>query len=183
MGKITFILGGARSGKSNYALGLAKKFRGKVIFIATCQPKDVEMKKRIKAHKRTRPLSWQTVEEYINIDQAIEKTSGKYVCLVIDCLTLWVSNLILGGYNQDEITDKINKVLLSLKKIKAKAIIVSNEVGLGVVPQNKLGRDFRDVAGRINQIVASQADEVVFMVSGLPLKLRDGSQNKAKLSP
>ncbi|MBU2221765.1 MAG: bifunctional adenosylcobinamide kinase/adenosylcobinamide-phosphate guanylyltransferase, partial [Candidatus Omnitrophica bacterium] len=87
-------------------------------------------------------------------------------------LTLWVSNLILGGYNQDEIENKINKVLSSLKKIKAKAIIVSNEVGLGIVPQNKLGRDFRDVAGRINQIAASQADETVFMVSGLPLPIK-----------
>ncbi len=183
MGKITFILGGARSGKSSYALGLAKKSKGKVIFIATCQPKDAEMKKRIKAHKRARPLSWQTVEEYINIDQAIEKTSGKCVCLVIDCLTLWVSNLILAGYNQDKIADKINKVLSSLKKIKAKAIIVSNEVGLGIVPQNKLGRYFRDAAGRINQIVVGQADEVFFMLSGLPLKLRDGSQRNLKVSP
>ncbi|MBU1998802.1 MAG: bifunctional adenosylcobinamide kinase/adenosylcobinamide-phosphate guanylyltransferase [Candidatus Omnitrophota bacterium] len=172
MGKITFILGGARSGKSSFAINLAKKYK-RVCFIATCQPKDAEMKRRIGLHKKNRPKEWQTIEEYKNIEKAITKVDPHTQCLIIDCLTLFISNLFLAKGKEKVIEEKIKQLLKVLKKVKARVIIVSNEVGLGVVPASKLGRDFRDIAGRVNQIVAIQADKVVFMVSGLPLIIRD----------
>lgn len=171
MGKITFILGGARSGKSTYALSLAKK-RKKVAFIATCQGLDQEMQKRIKLHKKTRPLHWQTFEEPQKISALLSKISGEFEVILIDCLTLLVSNLMLGGNKENVIEEEIKKILIAVKKIKSQVIIVSNEVGLGIVPNNKLARDFRDIAGKINQIVAKESDEVFFMVSAMPLKVK-----------
>lgn len=172
MGKITFILGGARSGKSSYALEIAKKRHKKVAFIATCEPLDKEMEKRIAAHKNLRPKKWQTFEESKEITSALEKIGNNFEYILIDCLTLFISNLILASYTQNLIEDKINKMLATLRKMKGRAIIVSNEVGLGIVPQNKLARNFRDTAGKINQIIAKEADEVFFMVSGIPWKIK-----------
>jgi len=172
MGKITFILGGARSGKSTYALELAKKHKD-VAFIATCQGLDAEMKKRIKLHKELRPRHWETFEEAKDVALTLASIDNKFDCIVIDCLTLLVSNLLLAKVNHKTIEAKIDRMLEHLKKKKAQAIIVSNEVGLGLVPANKLGRDFRDIAGKINQIVARQADEVFFMASGLPCRIKE----------
>ena len=172
MGKITFILGGARSGKSTYAFKLAKKYGRKVAFIATGEPRDLEMKRRIELHKKIRPQHWQTFEEAKDIIKTLEAVGNKFECIIIDCLTLLVSNLILAGYSQELIEDKINKMVANLKKKEGKAIIVSNEVGLGIVPANKLARNFRDIAGTINQIVAYASDEVFFMVSGMPIKIK-----------
>jgi len=169
--KITFILGGARSGKSTYALGLAKKCR-KVAFIATCQPLDKEMKERIRLHKETRPKHWKTFEEPKDAEILLEKIGNEFDCIVIDCLTLLVSNLILGGHKEKNILEKIKAIAANLRKKKAKIIIVSNEVGLGIVPANRLGRDFRDIAGKVNQMVAKIADEVLFVVSGMPMKMK-----------
>lgn len=172
MGKIILILGGARSGKSTYALESAKKHKNKVAFIATCQPLDKEMKRRVELHRKTRPSHWQIFEETKDIASALETVGKSFECIVIDCLTLLISNLILAGCNQNLIKDKINKMIAVLKKIKGRAIIVSNEVGLGIVPENKLARNFRDIAGKINQIVAKEADEVFFMVSGIPWRIK-----------
>ena len=172
MGKIIFILGGARSGKSQYAVKLAKEKAKKVAFIATCLPKDLEMKRRITLHKKIRPLYWQTFEEPQDIPLLLKKIGSQFEVIIIDCLTLWVSDFLLRGLKEEIIEDKVNKMLTVLKEIKSKSIIVSNETGLGVVPENKLARDFRDIAGRINQIVASKSDEVFFMFSGIPLKIK-----------
>jgi adenosylcobinamide kinase/adenosylcobinamide-phosphate guanylyltransferase len=171
MGKITFILGGARSGKSRYALEVALKY-GKVAFIATCQPLDDEMKMRIHTHKKHRPKSWQTFEEPQDIYGLLKKIKSKFELIIIECLTLWVSNLLLKGAKEKEIISKLDRAIDSLKKSKAESIIVSNEVGLGIVPKNKLSRDFRDIAGKLNQLVAKDADEVILMVSGLPIKIK-----------
>ncbi|MDD4979935.1 MAG: bifunctional adenosylcobinamide kinase/adenosylcobinamide-phosphate guanylyltransferase [Candidatus Omnitrophica bacterium] len=172
MAKIIFITGGARSGKSAYALELAKKGKRKVAFIATCQALDKEMAKRINLHKKNRPRNWQTFEEPVNISKLLYKIIKKFPLILLDCLTLLVSNLILKGLREPAIYEEINKVLSELKKSRASAIIVSNEVGLGIVPKNKLGRDFRDIAGKINQFVARESDEVFFMVAGIPLKIK-----------
>lgn len=172
MGKITFILGGARSGKSAYALLLAKKCKGKVAFIATCEPLDKEMRQRIARHKRTRPEHWQTFEEAKDVSGLLDKIGSRFDCVVIDCLTLLVSNLILSGRSQGSIESETKKIITRLKKIRTRAIIVSNEVGLGIVPANKLARDFRDTAGLINRVVAKDSDEVFFMVSGIPWKIK-----------
>ncbi len=171
MSKIIFILGGARSGKSSFALELAKKHK-RVAFIATCQALDCEMAKRIKLHKKSRPRHWDTLEEPKDIEAILNKISDKYDCIIIDCLTLLISNLILSGLTKKSIEEKINKLMFALKKINCRVIVVSNEVGLGIVPDNKLARDFRDISGRINQVVAKEADRVIFMVSGLPVKIK-----------
>ncbi len=170
MAKITFILGGARSGKSSYALELAEKYK-QVAFIATCKALDKEMEQRIKLHQKSRPKHWQTLEEDKDIIFALKKAGTKFDCIIIDCLTLLISNLILSGCSQEVIKDKINKSILHLTKLKGRVIIVSNEVGLGIVPNSKLGRDFRDIAGKINQIVAKNSTEVFFMLSGIPVKV------------
>lgn len=172
MGKITFILGGARSGKSTYALDLAKKRAQKTVFIATCQALDKEMKQRIELHKKSRPADWQTFEEPYDVVKVLKKIGDKFDCIVIDCLTLWVSNLMLSKNTSDSIETMIAEIIAHLKKTKSISIIVSNEVGLGIVPVNRLARDFRDIAGVVNRIAASQADEVVFMVSGIPLRVK-----------
>ena len=171
MPKITLILGGARSGKSSYALSLAKKYK-KVAFIATCLGLDKEMQKRIRLHKEARPKHWETFEETKDLAKLIGKLNNSFDCILIDCLTLLVSNLILSKNSQKQILKRIEELLFVLSKKKARVILVSNEVGLGLVPANKLGRDFRDVAGRVNQMVAKNAREVFFVVAGMPLNIK-----------
>ncbi|MDD5408708.1 MAG: bifunctional adenosylcobinamide kinase/adenosylcobinamide-phosphate guanylyltransferase [Candidatus Omnitrophica bacterium] len=171
MKKITLILGGSRSGKSTYALELAKKHK-KVAFIATCQGLDKEMRERIRLHKEARPRHWETFEEPKEPGKLIGKLSNSFDCILIDCLTLLVSNLVLSGNKQEQILKKIKELLSVLDKKKVRIILVSNEVGLGLVPANKLGREFRDIAGRVNQLVANKADEVFFIISGIALKIK-----------
>lgn len=174
MNKIILILGGARSGKSSYAIELAKKCGKNVAFIATCQPLDEEMKERIKSHKSKRPVYWKTFEEPQNISMQLKKIGAKFDAIIIDCLTLFVSNLLLTKHSDAIIEDEVKKILEIIRTIKCKTIIiVSNEVGLGIVPKNKLARRFRDIAGRINQMVAQAANTVFFMLSGLPLKIKE----------
>lgn len=171
MGKITLILGGARSGKSSFALALAKKCK-KVAFIATCDGLDREMRERIKKHKICRPKHWTTFEKNKDIASALDNMQNDFNCIIIDCLTLWVSNLLLAKNKEEKILQETTAVLARLKKKKARAILVSNEVGLGLVPANILGRKFRDIAGRVNQLAAREADEVFFTVSGIPTKIK-----------
>jgi len=179
MGKITFIVGGARSGKSSYALKLAEKSK-RVAFIATGLGFDKEMKERISIHKKIRPSHWETFEEPKRLSNILKKIHIKPQVVIIDCLTLLVSNLLLKGTSREKIEEEIKKAIKVLKSAKYKSIIVSNEVGLGIVPQSKLGRDFRDLAGKINQITAKESDDVFFMTSGLPLKIKGGKGEKNK---
>jgi len=171
MNRITLILGGARSGKSSYALGLAKKYK-KVAFIATCLGLDKEMQERIRLHKESRPKHWKTFEEPKDLAKLLGGLSSNFDCILIDCLTLLISNLILSKNSQKQILKMIEELLFVLSKKKARIILVSNEVGLGLVPVNKLGREFRDVAGRVNQMTAKNADEVFFVAAGIPLKIK-----------
>jgi len=171
MGKVTLILGGARSGKSSFALRLAKKYK-KVAFVATCEGLDKEMRERIKKHKVSRPKDWTTFEKNKDIASALDNMKNDFDCIIIDCLTLWVSNLLLSKNKEEKIVQQAIAILARLKKKKAWAIIVSNEVGLGLVPANSLGRKFRDIAGRVNQLAAGEADEVFFTVSGIPTKVK-----------
>ena len=171
MSKIILVLGGARSGKSTYALTLAKKHK-KVAFIATCQALDKEMQERVRLHRKARPKHWKTFEETKDPASLLTDIGKSFDCVIIDCLTLLVSNMILGGYKEEKILKKINGLLGSIRKNKTKVIVVSNEAGLGIVPANKLGRNFRDIAGKVNQIAAAEADNVFFTVSGIPLKLK-----------
>lgn len=172
MGKITFILGGARSGKSSYAIQLAKESGSKVAFVATCSPRDGEMRKRIENHKRCRPSQWATFEEFKELSVLLKKIGSKFNLVIVDCLTLFISNLLLEGYDNAAIVDSVNRMIKTLQSLKCKSVIVANEVGLGIVPENSLARRFRDLAGKINQLLGRKADEVFFMVAGLPLKIK-----------
>ncbi len=177
MGKLTLILGGARSGKSAFALQLAKRYKKNVAFIATGEPLDSEMKARIMFHKKTRPAYWKTFEEPRDLTPLIKRIAKKFDCLLIDCLTLLVSNLSLGGLNQKAVEKKAREIVAAIKSSKANTIIISNEVGLGIVPENKLARGFRDIAGKVNQIIAKNADEVFFIVSGIAMKIKGENTN------
>jgi len=172
MGKITFILGGTRSGKSSYAQQLAQEKKAKCAFIATCRPQDNEMRARIRKHQKARPKHWQTFESYEDISLLLKKIGAKFDIILIDCLTLLISNFMLDGHKEHQIKKKIDNMTSVLNKIKAHSIIVSNEVGLGIVPENKLAREFRDIAGRANQNISKKADDVYFLVSGIPWKIK-----------
>jgi len=173
MGKIVFILGGARSGKSSYAIKLAKGHDKKVAFVATCLALDEEMKTRIGLHKKTRPGHWKTFEEPIDLVPLLKEITPGFDIVIIDCITLLISNLLSKNLEDNKIEERVGKLLEDLGSAKYKTLIVSNEVGLGIVPDNELGRRFRDLAGKINQMIAHKASEVFFMVSGLPLKVKE----------
>ena len=172
MGKIIFIIGGARSGKSSYGLEKAKEMKGRVAFIATCSPCDREMKRRVALHRKSRPAHWKTFEVSDGIAELVKETAPKFKVFIVECLTLLISGFMEKKYAEAVIKDKINEILKALKKSKSDAIIVSNEVGSGIIPQNKLARDFLDIAGRINQMTAKASDEVYFLVSGIPWRLK-----------
>jgi len=172
MGKIIFVVGGARSGKSRYAVKLASQKGKKVAFIATCEALDDEMRKRIALHKRERLPDWKTFEEPRQVYSIIKGLKKGLDVILLDCATLLVSNLMMAGKSGRVIEGEADKIIKELRKKKSLSIVVSNEVGLGIVPDTKLGRDFRDIAGRVNQVIAAGSDEVIFMVSGIPWRIK-----------
>ncbi|MFN3532910.1 MAG: bifunctional adenosylcobinamide kinase/adenosylcobinamide-phosphate guanylyltransferase [Candidatus Brocadia sp.] len=246
MAKITFVLGGARSGKSAFAEGLAKKYND-VVYIATAEVKDDEMRERIRVHRARRPFNWKTIESPYHVDKVVSDLNDKAGLVLIDCITLYITNMLLssekgvsrgkmlfapasltkgvqsplplttptkvrgtggraiypildgrgageGGKSlpdeiansahcsdpqmghlkqrQTQIIDKINRLSRACRESRSDAIIISNEVGLGIVPDNALSRVFRDVAGYANQILAEEADEVYFIVAGIAQRIK-----------
>jgi adenosylcobinamide kinase/adenosylcobinamide-phosphate guanylyltransferase len=180
LGKITFILGGARSGKSHYAQQLASQRGKNVLFIATAQAFDAEMQQRITAHQQERPQHWRTLEVPLNVSQALAHHRYPAEIILLDCLTLLVSNILLASGTEENVDEQrvteavdreVNELLDWVATHSADWIIVSNEVGLGLVPPYPLGRVYRDVLGRANQKIAAKAEEVFFMVAGLPLPI------------
>ena len=173
MTKLTLILGGVRSGKSSYAVELAKKYKN-VTYVATARVEDDEMKDRVTMHKKLRPASWKTVESPENLSQTVEGLDADLI--LIDCLTLYVSNLLLDDNEKEAkekyITDAIEKLCGVSKDTGADVIMVSNEVGLGIVPADRISRQFRDIAGRVNQIVTSHANRVYLVTAGIPQQLK-----------
>ena len=173
MREIIFILGGCRSGKSRYAVKLAEGFAGdRKIYIATADPGDDEMKQRIEQHQKERSKSWTTIEEPILLPEAIDENSPKSDLILVDCLTLWISNILLETNNMDNTSKHIERLIQSLANVKCPVILVSNEVGTGIVPENALARRFRDVAGHVNQNVAACSDKVIWMAAGIPVKIK-----------
>lgn len=172
MGKLILVTGGARSGKSSLALKLAKEIKKKKVFVATCVVQDEEMKERVRRHRSERPASWRTVEPGVDLVKVLKKEVDSDVVLLIDCLTLFISLLLLRGDKEDSIKKESRDLVRVILQGKATAILVSNEVGAGIVPENKLGRDFRDLAGICNQIVARSAEDVYLSVSGIALKIK-----------
>lgn len=177
--ELILITGGARAGKSRLAERLAMQDK-RVLFVATAEALDDDMARRIAAHRSSRPPEWDTLEEPRRLPKAICRkaagTNSAYDTIIVDCLTIWVSNLLLlHGGNADaegRIVDAARKLLLVCKSSDARWIVVTNEVGLGIVPSSSLGRAYRDTLGRVNSLVASHADKVYLMASGLALDLK-----------
>jgi adenosylcobinamide kinase/adenosylcobinamide-phosphate guanylyltransferase len=175
--KLVFILGGVKSGKSNYALRLAASMKKKVFFIATAQKTkdDPELVKRIQAHQQRRPKEWQTVEEPFNVIPWL-KENLKSGVVILDCLTVYLANLFfrwrkLRG-REGKICRHIEEILKVHQSSENIFIIVSNEVGLGVIPANSVAREFADLQGQINQLISQQAEEVYFLAAGCVLRLK-----------
>ncbi len=169
--KFVFVLGGARSGKSGLALKLAEGFPGPRAYIATAEALDSEMEERINNHKKDRGADWTTVEEPKDIEAKVDGLKDCGVIL-IDCLTLWLTNLIEAGLSDAVIKEAAEKLAASCKRTEASVIAVSNELGLGIVPENPLSRRFRDLSGTINQLIANAAQEVFFVAAGIALKMK-----------
>lgn len=187
MGDLIFITGGARSGKSTFAEKMAQQLGGPVTYIATAYPSDGEMQDRIKKHRQQRPQHWSTVEEPLHVSRVIKKVGDRPGIILLDCLTVLVTNMLFleeefpqdDDYNFDvkeevlqAIEEEVEKMVLAAKECLASVIVVSNEVGMGLVPPYRLGRLYRDTIGRANQRVAAHADQVFFVVAGLPMRLK-----------
>jgi adenosylcobinamide kinase/adenosylcobinamide-phosphate guanylyltransferase len=165
--------GGARSGKSSYAQRRAEELPGPRAYLATAEAFDDEMKVRIARHRADRGPAWQTtIEEPLQVQAALETAGREFATILFDCVTLWLSNLRGRGDGDDRILAAVAALAAALPGIDANIIVVTNEVGLGLVPEHPLGRRFRDLAGFANQILARECDEVYFTVWGLPQKLK-----------
>lgn len=186
MSKVILVTGGARSGKSNFAEKLCKERNNNTAYIATSIPFDDEMKDRVRKHKESRPQNWKTYEIYKDIYTIIDDISKEHKTVILDCVTLLVNNLIfmyeidIDNSTQDEIDElekyikeQVEKLLIEIKKTNLYFVIVTNELGLGGVSINKLTRVYTDIVGRINQQIASQSDEVYFVISGIPMKIKE----------
>jgi adenosylcobinamide kinase/adenosylcobinamide-phosphate guanylyltransferase len=170
--RIVFITGGARSGKSRFAEELARQFPGAKAYLATAQGLDEEMSDRIRRHRENRPADWQTLEEPLKVADCISKEGNRFDLILLDCLTLWISNLLMAGWNEAKILGEGNRLLEVSRRAKCSLILVGNEVGMGIVPENSQARLFRDLSGFIQQKAAREADEVYFMVSGLAQRIK-----------
>ena len=187
MGQLTLILGGSRSGKSTYAERLATQNSPRVAYIATAQALDEEMEARIAMHRQKRPTSWQTLEIPAGVGQAIQSDPPEVDVIILDCLTLLVSNLLLQVFpnpnelpegqsaSEKQAMELVDREISQLQEViqgsRANWIVVSNEIGMGLVPPYPLGRIYRDLLGRTNQRLASIADQVYFMIAGIPMRL------------
>ncbi len=169
LASVTLVLGGARSGKSAYAEALVEAAGGG-LYLATAEAGDAEMAERIRHHRRRRGESWVTIEEPLDLADALKRHAAPERPILVDCLTLWLSNVMAAGRDPD---DEALALAEGLSALSGPVVLVSNEVGLGLVPETPLGRAFRDHAGRLHQTIAREADRVVFIAAGLPLILKD----------
>lgn len=188
-GKLVFITGGARSGKSSFAERLAETLDKSMIYLATAEALDDEMKQRVINHRKRRGNKWVTVEEPIDVERVIEEYDNSGYVILLDCLTLWITNLVLKGGNpcspeemheSDAVLNRVKALAEITRDSRADVIVVSNEVGMGIVPGNAVSRIYRDVQGRSNQVFARKADEVYFMVAGLPVEISAGARHLYK---
>lgn len=180
--KITLITGGARSGKSRYAQDMAIKAGVPVLFVATAEAGDEDMRKRIEAHKKSRPTDWATLEATSHIGNQIAENIGQAKLVIVDCITLLVNNIFMG-YDDTIDTDTAEKGVMTeieelidcIDKSEADFIIVTNETGLGIVPTDRISRLYRDILGRANQRLAQRADDVYMLIAGIPMSIKTSS--------
>lgn len=190
MGRITLVTGGARSGKSTFAENSLRD-KDSVLYIATAVAYDEEMTERIRLHQNQRPDAWDTLEAFDLLDEKLSDLGAQYEGILLDCVTVMLTNLLFANddFNEDEISDdfwrrfesetaqKIRKLMACARKVTAHFILVTNEIGMGLVPETAFSRSFRDMAGRINQLIAREADDVYFVVSGIPMMIKDGGSS------
>ncbi|MFW5988979.1 MAG: bifunctional adenosylcobinamide kinase/adenosylcobinamide-phosphate guanylyltransferase [Desulfosudaceae bacterium] len=175
MKETMLVTGGCRSGKSAYALGAAEKMDvSQRYFLATCEPADDEMRARVDRHKQERGDHWRTVECPVKIADAITDIQESDAVVLVDCLTLWMSNLLAAGGDQVELEKHIAGLRRAIERATASVVVVSNEVGCGIVPENGLARLYRDMVGLANQRLAESVGRVVWMVSGMPVTVKEG---------
>jgi adenosylcobinamide kinase / adenosylcobinamide-phosphate guanylyltransferase len=168
--QIILITGGARSGKSKYAEERAAGLGPRRLYVATAEAKDDEMAQRIAAHQKRRGSAWTTVEEPVQLAETLLAGGGRTDCALVDCLTLWLSNLIFR--DDESVEEKVENLVQTLPRLDFSVVFVTNEVGAGIVPDNSLARRFRDLAGWTNQRLAALAHEVVLMVAGIPMIIK-----------
>ncbi|MFC1885354.1 bifunctional adenosylcobinamide kinase/adenosylcobinamide-phosphate guanylyltransferase [Thermodesulfobacteriota bacterium] len=171
--KLIFILGGARSGKSSWALHYAESNYEKLLFVATAEITDEEMANKVRLHKESRGDNWRLLEEPLDIAKVIKDGFIETDVILIDCMTIWLNN-VLFKRGEDTAELYVKNFIEALKSRSNAVIIVANEVGTGVVPEHKSGRVFRDLAGRLNQRIAAVADRVVYIIAGIPLDVKGG---------
>ncbi|HTR12375.1 MAG TPA: bifunctional adenosylcobinamide kinase/adenosylcobinamide-phosphate guanylyltransferase [Roseiarcus sp.] len=176
--KSVLVLGGARSGKSAYAERLAEATAAERVYCATAEAGDEEMAARIARHRAERGAGWTTIEAPLALAEALAAEARPGRVLLVDCLTLWLSNLMLGGR---DVEAEVGRLAEAIGALNGPAIFVSNEVGLGIIPNTKLGRDFRDAQGRANRYVAAACDVVVFLAAGLPTLMKPGNPPDLRL--
>ncbi len=179
MAEHSLILGGAKSGKSDFAQALAERTAGRRVYIATAEARDQEMAERIRRHQQARDATWTTVEEPLALEEALRKRAAPDAAVLVDCLTLWLSNLLGAGLAPAEIEARGRALAGMLTGLAGPVILVANEVGMGIVPDNALARSFRDLAGGLNRTLAAACQRVVLVAAGLPLHLKQpmGEQN------
>lgn len=179
---LILVLGGARSGKSGFAEELAGRAGPRVVYVATATVGDQEMARRVAHHRARRPVNWQTVEEPFRPERAVRVYGGEADAVLVDCLTMWITNLLLDGPERPAedtetlILERARELADAAGPAPARVILVANEVGLGLVPDNPLGRNYRDIAGRVNQYLARRADQVYLVVAGLPVEIKSLSR-------
>lgn len=173
LASLILVTGGTRSGKSRFAVDLAKGFGRNISYLATCQTADREMRQRIAQHRRQRPAHWRTIEHPANPAKVIAQLNGKSDGLILDCVTMYVSQLLVAGHSDAEIAQQVRRLCNAVRRAPYPVILVTNEVGSGVVPDYPMGRRFRDLAGLANQIAATLADEVYLLVAGIPTLIKE----------
>jgi adenosylcobinamide kinase/adenosylcobinamide-phosphate guanylyltransferase len=173
------ILGGCRSGKSHHALQLAESLAQRRIFVATCVPRDEEMQQRVDRHQQVRDASWTTLEIPLDLAGAIRTHDWTSKVMLVDCLTLWLSNLLMEDKEIDRIREEIADLADAVRSAPNPIILVSNEVGAGIVPENRLARQYRDLAGWANQAMAAVCNRVVWTVAGIPVTIKPSTPHNA----
>ncbi len=176
MSKMILITGGCRSGKSRHALTLARNIPGEKLYVATAEALDSEMAERIAKHQQERGEDWETHEEPTGLIKVFKQLENRTGVLILDCLTLWLSNLLIKDYGQEHILKEAHRLMDQSERMRCQLIFVTNEVGAGIVPENKLARDFRDLVGGVNQLIAQQCDDVIHMVSGIPTTIKTSNK-------
>ncbi len=184
---LVLVTGGARSGKSSFAEGILQDVEGEKLYIATAIPFDEEMEDRIKKHQSLRSNNWATYEGFENLNHVLLQKGSEYSGILLDCVTLWLTNLLfdfagevdIDGLNLEEINEiekritvEIEKFIAAAQRVEGKLVLVTNEIGMGIVPENKLSRVFRDLQGRVNQLLGKAADQVFLVVCGVPMQIK-----------